>query len=270
MRGLAPHETRLTGEPVWAGGATVTNAHDGRAIELATVISELARDEGVPVGMRHVCSACALVVNASGLAQYVSSDLCLGEPVHATDLACEQVAELQVTLGEGPSVEAVEAARPTLVPDLSSDSSLRRWPGFAPAGVEAGVSGVFAFPLQIGAIELGVLEIYRAASGNLSIRELTDALLFADMAMMLLVGRMTPGARAADMRIDRDHVLFAGGFGPRWDRVHQATGVVSTQLCSSLDEAFVRLRAHAFVTGRSLAEVAVDVIEGSVRLQSDR
>jgi hypothetical protein len=67
----------------------------------------------------------------------------------------------------------------------------------------------------------------------------------------------------------REEDLFAGGFGNRWDVVHQATGVISVQLRSGLSEAFLRLRGHAFLTGRGLTEVAEDVIEGRLRFDRD-
>jgi len=44
---------------------------------------------------------------------------------------------------------------------------------------------------------------------------------------------------------------------PHWAEVHQATGIVSVQLGVGLDEAFVRLRGHAFAEGRVLREIAV-------------
>ena len=42
--------------------------------------------------------------------------------------------------------------------------------------------------------------------------------------------------------------------------VHQATGMILAQLDISATEAFIRLRAHAFATGRSVQEVAHDVV----------
>ena len=121
---------------------------------------------------------------------------------------------------------------------------------------------VFAFPLQMGSIAVGVLEVYRSAPGDLTTVEYRDALLYSDAAMALLLEHVD------DVPSNAEHNLFAGGFGTRWDIVHQATGVISVQLRSGLSEAFLRLRGHAFLTGRGLADVAEDVIEG--RLRFDR
>ena len=51
-----------------------------------------------------------------------------------------------------------------------------------------------------------------------------------------------------------------------WAEIHQATGMLSAQLAVPLDEAFVRLRSHAFADGRSLREVADDVLARRLQL----
>jgi hypothetical protein len=69
--------------------------------------------------------------------------------------------DLRQTLGEGPCFDASRDGRPVLEPDLARSGGMARWPGFGPAAVEAGIAAIFAFPLQIGAIRLGVLDLYR-------------------------------------------------------------------------------------------------------------
>ena len=233
---------------------------DGPAREVTSSINKMAQDEGARVAVRHVCQACSQRMRAVGVVQYVVSDLGQGEPVYATNLAAEQIAELQVTLGEGPAVDTLTEERPMVAIDLGAGS---RWPMFAQAAVEAGVRAVFAFPLQMGSIAVGVLEVYRAEPGDLTTVEYRDALLYADAAMALLLEHVS------DEPSTQEHDLFAGGFSNRWDIVHQATGVVSVQLRSGLSEAFLRLRGHAFLTGRGLADVAEDVIEGRLRFEPD-
>ncbi|MFC3453524.1 ANTAR domain-containing protein [Amycolatopsis speibonae] len=43
-------------------------------------------------------------------------------------------------------------------------------------------------------------------------------------------------------------------------QVHQATGMVSVRLAIGLADALARLRAHAYLYGRKLSEVADDVV----------
>jgi hypothetical protein len=61
-----------------------------------------------------------------------------------------RVAELQMTTGEGPGLDAFTIRRPVLGPDMSTTAAARRWPGFAASAVEIGVRAVFAIPLQAG------------------------------------------------------------------------------------------------------------------------
>jgi hypothetical protein len=62
----------------------------------------------------------------------------------------EQLAELQLMLGEGPCHEVLASAAPVLAADLGDEASGRRWPGFASEARRAGAAAVFAFPLMIG------------------------------------------------------------------------------------------------------------------------
>ena len=48
--------------------------------------------------------------------------------------------------------------------------------------------------------------------------------------------------------------------------VNVATGMLAAQLRISLDDAFIRLRAHAFGQGRSLLAVARDVLDRRIAL----
>jgi hypothetical protein len=234
-----------------------------RATRVLAAIKEAAGAEGVPVAVHHVCVACAAAVKASGVGLYLVSDLGLCEPLYVTSSVSEQIAELQVTLGEGPGTEALGEDHPVLVPALGSGSSVLRWPAFAPAAVAAGVSAVFAFPLVMGAISVGALEIHRGREGELSAAELAEALLFADAALPRVLDHLAgPGA------VDGPD-LPSSGFEYRWAEVHQATGMVSVQMDSNLTVAFLRLRAHAYLTGRRLSQVASDVVERRLRFEPD-
>jgi hypothetical protein len=78
--------------------------------------------------------------------------------MRVTDEVSEQLAELHLTLGEGPCLDAAASGGPVPASDLAGrESGRRRWPVFAPAARQAGAAAIFAFPLQIGAIRAGVL-----------------------------------------------------------------------------------------------------------------
>ncbi len=111
-------------------------------------------------GVDRLCAACvAYLPSVGGASLAVMTNLPASGPVHATDPVAMRVEELQGTLGEGPCVDAYQAGQPVIAPDLDSDPYLRRWPAFTPGAVSAGVQAIFAFPLQIGAIRIGVLDL---------------------------------------------------------------------------------------------------------------
>jgi hypothetical protein len=233
-----------------------TNRH----LDILVVINEIARADQEPVGIRHVCLACRIGLDAVGVAVYLVGAV---QPLVVVGTAGEEVAELQVTVGEGPVSEAVRQNQPVFVPNLADDWSTKRWLVFAPAAVAAGVAAMFVIPLTLGAIALGALEICRDVDGPLSPDELADALLFADTATTLLLGR-SPMSAAVDTGD-----LWGTEPERRWAVVHQATGMASVQLDTDLGEAFLRLRGHAYLTGLRLSEVAADVVARRLRFTPD-
>jgi hypothetical protein len=172
--------------------------------------------------------------------------------------------DLQFTLGQGPGLEAVESGVPVLVPDLAEAAS--RWPAFTPAAEDLGVHAVFAFPLRIGAISVGVLTAHRAVPGPLAGGQLADALALADAVTVLLLHRAPPDSGRTEAQWSAPRPGWAQPPTHRAE-VHQATGMISVQLDVSLAEALVRLRAHAYGNDRPIAEVAADVVARRLRFE---
>jgi hypothetical protein len=188
-----------------------------------------------------------------------------------TDLVSEQLAEMQLTLGEGPCHDVLATAAPVLAADLGDEPSNRRWPAFTPEARQLGAAAVYAFPLVIGAIRAGVMSLYRSSPGPLSGPQLGDCLLLADTATVLLLDGIGDGAGPA---ADGD------GHGARPARqppelaahraeIDQATGMLTVQLGVGITEAFVRLRAYAYTHDRRLADVAADIVARRLQLHPD-
>lgn len=235
---------------------------DDREARVWASIREQACRDGEPVTVRHVCFACVRAVDAMGVSLSLVRGGGLGEPVCATGPVSEELAELQFTLGEGPCVDALRGPGPVLVADLADQRSGRRWAAFAPVAAEYGVRALLALPLRAGAIRVGVLEVYRDRPGLLSGSVLADALVYADAALLLALG--------ASDGIATERPGFVGeGFDERRAEVHQAAGMVSVQLGIGVEEALVRLRAHAYAQDRRLVEVARDVVERRLRFSRD-
>lgn len=221
---------------------------------------ERANGDRAGSAIDRVCAAGVVLLSLQGAGLSLIVDGELRGTAGVSDPGIAVVQELQLTLGEGPCVDAWRSRAVVLEPDLADPAKVR-WPAFAQAGVEAGVLAVFAFPLQIGAIAIGVLVLYRDRAGVLSADELAYGLVLADVATQLILG-LQAGAPP-----DTLHELLANE-PPHWAQVHQATGMVAVQLGVPLDEAFVRLRAHAFADGRPLRVLAREVVDGRLRLES--
>lgn len=206
-----------------------------------------------------VCVAATRVLSLSGagLSLMVDGELC--GTAGATGSGIELIQELQLSLGQGPCVDAWRSGEPVTESDLA-DPALLRWPVFAQPAVEAGVRAVFAFPLRVGAIRIGVMALYRDREGGLSADEFADGLVLAEVAVQVILG-LQAGAEP-----DALHALLSTQ-PAYWAEVHQATGMISAQLGVSLDEAFVRLRAVSFAENRQLGEVAGDVVARRLRLE---
>ena len=219
-----------------------------------------AREGDAPVSLAALCRAAANWLAVDGASVTVVSGLGVREPLSATGELSVRLEELLFTTGEGPGADDFMFGSPMLIPDL--ELVTERWPGFVPAAVAAGARALFAFPLQAGAIRVGVLSLYRAQPGPLTPQQLADALVFGDIALQLLLDS------AAGISGLAGYQPLDGLSGSRAE-VYQATGMISVQLGVSLEEALVRLRAHAFAASTPLDDVAGNVVRRLLRFDPD-
>ncbi|MEY2469136.1 MAG: hypothetical protein QOF21_1834 [Actinomycetota bacterium] len=224
------------------------------------ILAELQREPS-ELETRRLCEVCASVTEMTGAGiMLMSGDTPHGSVCTTNDVS-DLIEQLQYELGEGPCVDAFQLDRPILEPDLA-DPVTPRWLGFRGPAIAAGVRAVFGFPLQLGAVRLGALNLYRDKTGPLTDEQHADALVMADVAaqaVLLMQASASPGAVAEELEANAD---FQYG-------VHQAAGMVAAQLDVSVGQALIRLRAHAFGNDRPLAEVAGDVVGRTLRFEKD-
>jgi GAF domain/ANTAR domain len=209
--------------------------------ELARRLCRFAVDE-------MALSGCALVL----MSRAESASVLAGAGRHA-----QTVTGLQMELGEGPCLQAHASGIPVLLPDLTAENA-NRWPAFAAAALAAGVQAEFSLPLTAGTGGIGTLDLCRDRPGMLSDEHLADAMVAADIARdAVLYQPYAPGGP------DLAELLAAAGT----DRIviHQATGMIAAQLDDTTANALARLRAAAFASGRSMYDIARDVVERRVR-----
>ncbi len=200
---------------------------------------------------QQICQACAAGLDMDGAALSVLTGSQSRQTLWATDATADRLEDLQFSLNEGACMEAASSGRPVLVADLRTSPRSARWPIFAAAVVEqTNVGALFAMPLQWGAVNLGVVDLYRRAPSPLTAIQYRDMLSAADTAALMMLGMRTdPG--------NRDWLDLAAG---NRAEVHQATGMVLAQLGISATDALARLRAYAFTQQRLLIDVARDVV----------
>lgn len=160
--------------------------------------------------------------------------------------------QLQFGLGEGPRFQAARTGRAAISEDLRSGVH-PEWPVFGTAAARLGVGSVFSFPIRIGSALLGVADLYRRTAGPLG----ADATARArSIARRVAVPAVELAGRSATSDEADPHDA------PALRReVHQATGMILIQLDVSAGEAFSLLQAHAFAHGRTVEDVARDVVQ---------
>lgn len=185
------------------------------------------------------------------------------EMLVASDTIAERIEMLQITLAEGPCLEVMSSFHPSLEPDLTSPRAASRWPNFARAALDAGIAATFAFPLITGGVAVGALDVYSTTKGDLATDQVEDALVLAHLAA-LAVDQLDAGSAI-------DGVDLATEPAEAWAHpavVHNATGMVAEQLHIDVGEALLRIRAVAFVTGRTVAYIAHGVVSRTLRIDS--
>jgi hypothetical protein len=223
------------------------------------ILSMLA-SQGADLTTARLCEVCVDVTGVSGAGIMLKS----GDAAHGSVCTSNEVSalieQLQFALGEGPCLDAFHQDRPVLEPDLANPV-MARWLAFSGPAIEAGARAIFGFPLRVGAVRLGALNLQCDQPRALSDEQHADALVMADVvsqAVLALQADAPPGKLGAALELDANFQYV----------VHQASGMVAVQLDVSVGQALIRLKAYAFGNGRPLAEVAENVVARRLRFDA--
>lgn len=197
---------------------------------------------------------CGPFVGATGVSGAVISTL--GHPlgsqtVCATSTVAARIDEIQIDLGEGPCWEALRTRLPVLEPDLQHSGGTG-WPGAREALRSLDIGSLYAFPLFVGDLSVGSVDLYSQESRKLAQRAVDDVTVLAAIASRHLL------RRALDDLENGEEGLAEGPYSRR--EMHQASGMVAAQLSIGVDDALLVLRGRAFSSDRSVGEVAADVV----------
>jgi ANTAR domain len=122
-------------------------------------------------------------------------------------------------------------------------------------------------PVVVAGEFMGALDLFRADPGLLGAEQLAGALVAAELAQMPLLDLL--GADLQTAVTDPDSDAWAELNTLSRAEVSQATGMLVAQLEVEAAEALVRLRAHAYATGRGATDVARDILDRRLRLEAN-
>jgi hypothetical protein len=210
--------------------------------------------------LRRVCDVCTDVIGVDGSALILVGGDLAPRVVGDMNPVSGRLAKLETTLCEGPSADAHRLGEPQLEPYLDDDGQ-RRWPAFAAAGLDLGVAAVFAFPLRLGGLRLGTLNLHRDHAGPLEDSEVGEAVATSAVVSraILLLEADAPDERLGVEMHAADDLRSV---------VNQACGMAAVQLDTSVLRGALRLRIHAFSTSARLVDVAHDVVARRLRFDA--
>jgi len=166
-----------------------------------------------------------------------------------------EVLELQAE--EGPCMDSYRSGRAVVNVDLATAEASARWPRFAPEARAAGFRSAHAVPMRLRGTVLGALNMFRTGVGDLASEDIVAAQALADIATIaILQNRAALQAQIVNEQLSRALTSRIV--------IEQAKGVLAERASLNMEEAFARLRSYARSNNLRLADVAQDVITGTL------
>jgi GAF domain/ANTAR domain len=213
-----------------------------------------------------LCAACVVLFDVDAAAISLIFDGATAGTLGSSDATARRLDELQFTLGEGPCLDSMTQRAPVLVVDLADPDDFR-WPAFGPAMLAQQIRAVYAVPVVVAGEYVGALDLFRQKPGYLDSEHLAGAAAAAEIAGIPLLDLLDGDLQAAVA--DPTSNAWAELNALMRAEVSQATGMLVAQLEIDPAEALVRLRAHAYTTGRSATDVAREILDRRLELESD-
>ncbi|MGE5696475.1 MAG: GAF and ANTAR domain-containing protein [Candidatus Sericytochromatia bacterium] len=213
-----------------------------------------------------LCEVCVGLLDIDAAAISIVFDGTSTGTLGSSGASARMYDELQFTLGEGPCIDSVAHRTPIVAVDLS-DPHEHRWPSFGPAMLFHQIRSIYGIPVVVAGEFVGALDLFREQPGELSSDQLSGAIVAAELAGIPLLDLLDTDLQAAIA--DPDSNAWAELNALSRAEVSQATGMLVAQLEIEPAEALVRLRAHAYATGRSATAVARDILDHRLRLDAD-
>jgi GAF domain-containing protein len=155
---------------------------------------------------------------------------------------------------EGPCLDCYRTGQPVVNQVLTLPNS---WPQFTVEALAAGFRSVHAFPMRLRGTVIGALNLFHLEPGEMGHADVEAAQALADVATIgILQHRAAREAQILNEQLN-------GALNSRVV-IEQAKGMVAEHEGLNMDEAFSLLRSHARNRNLRLADVARDVISGTL------
>ena len=208
-----------------------------------------------------LCIVCADVLSVTSAGITIMGGDHAG-PVCIPDAAVSALEDLEYMVGQGPCRDAFLSATAVHVPRLDSSTAFR-WPSFVELARASGIGAVFAYPLIVDRVNVGVLTLYQRHEGDLSNAQHEAAGALAEVlaeTVLSLQRDAPPGRLAPALKMV---VAYR-------EEIYQAAGMVAIQLTVSAADALARIRAFAFANDQAVAATAARIVSGRLVLDNDR
>ena len=227
------------------------------AAQVTAAERELPGAELLPDRLARACAA-VLPVDGAGMSVYFSAERRL--PLGSSDPVSAIAERLQFTIGEGPCL----TAHATHLPVLADEAELQaRWPEYFDVLVaHTPVRGVISLPLHGGLEDVGALDLYLHAPGDVRALGLADSL-----TVTAALSEAFGAAMSAQPHTEEGPAWLDAPAASRRAQVWQALGFVNVGLELTTPDALALLRAYAYGHDQELDEVAEAVLDRRLDLR---
>jgi GAF domain-containing protein len=156
---------------------------------------------------------------------------------------------------EGPCLDCYRTGQAVVNQDLAAVDG--RWPRFVAEALAAGFHSVHALPMRLRGTVIGALNLFHIDPGEMRKADVDAAQALADVATIaILQHRATVEVQVLNEQLNQalnSRIV-----------IEQAKGMVAERKAVDMEEAFVTLRSYARNHNLRLADVARDVIAGTL------
>ncbi|AWB91101.1 ANTAR domain-containing protein [Aeromicrobium chenweiae] len=226
----------------------MAETHERLIARLAAVLSDL---HDMEPGAERLCEAGRRMLDADGAALTVMTPSRTLVVLAATDPLASKLEDVQDVVGEGPTKDAYRENLVQLA-DFSPGHEAR-WPLMHEHGRRLGFSGrVVTLPLKPYGDPVGALLVYGSGES-----------FWVDPVTAEFLGVAMGAALVQDPRLAPERQAGTEAWSSR-AQVHQATGMIISQVGVRPEDAMALLRGQAFANESTLLEVAQEVIERQI------